>query len=61
MKYFGGYGFDYYALLYGFGGGLIGLLLDLIAPPHIRGSGYGDDDEHNEDDYEEIDENALEW
>ena len=49
VKYFGGYGFDYYAMLYGVAGSVVGILLDLIAPPHIRGSGYQDDEEDEED------------
>ena len=34
--YFGGEGFSYSNLIYGCGGMLLGLFIDLAAPPHVR-------------------------
>ena len=55
VNYIGGYGFSYIQWIWGATGATIGLLIDLLWPPHIRETG-DDDDGDDEDDYEDEDE-----
>ena len=57
VPYIGGRGFSYTNLVYAAGGMLIALLIDLIAPPHIRPMGKKDDPclefEDSQEDYDQ--------
>ena len=54
VNYIGGYGWSYIQWIFGAGGATIGLLVDLLWPPHIRETG-GDDDDEDDDDYDDDD------